>query len=136
MIYLKRFLFSISFCLISFFIYYGIFKSIYISENIIIKYAIHPFNICTEQPLIWNIIKISSIVFYIFNTFMLFFIFSKKIFYKKVKNLNDINYSNYHKEIKNSLFLNIGFDNYDNLISIPEKSLYQNILITGTIRNW
>lgn len=129
MTYIKRFLFSLCSSLISFFIYWFVFESIYTSKNIIITYAVHPFNICEEQPGIWSIIKFSSIILYIFSQFILFFLISQKIFHKKIIKLEENNI-----EMNNSdLYLKIGFNNSNQLITIPKKSLYQNILITGTI---
>ena len=128
MIYLKRFTFSFILTIISFLIYWSIFKSIYYSEIIIISFAIHPFNIVYEQPLLWNIIKISSIVLYFFSNFIIYFFISKKIFHKKIKNKEKLFLNN-----SNDLSLLIGKNSKNNLIYIPEKSLYQNILITGTI---
>lgn len=129
MTHLKRFLFSLCSSLISFFIYWFIFEPIYTSKIIIITYAIHPFNICEEQPGIWSTIKFSSIILYIFSQFILFFLISQKIFHKKIIKLeeNDIEMNN------SDLYLKIGFNNSNQLITIPKKSLYQNILITGTI---
>ena len=112
-----------------FIIYWSIFSPIYYSENIIITYAVNPFNICEEQPVIWNIIKISSIVFYIFSVFILFFYISKKIFCKKIKNDKKNKISIFPHELS----LLIGLDKNNNFVEIPKKSLYQNILITGTI---
>lgn len=128
MIYFKRFIFSIIFSIVSFLIYWYFFKLIYYSENIIIYFAVHPFNICTEQPILWNVIKILSIIFYLFSNFIFFFIFSKSIFRKKIKNKKNIILNN-----KKNFNLFIGRDLKNNSIYIPEKSLYQNILITGTI---
>ena len=129
MIHFKRILFSCFFMIFFFIIYWSTFSPIYYSENIIITYAVHPFNICESQPILWNIIKVSSIFFYLFSIFILFFFISKKIFYKKIKN---------NEENKNRIFpydfsLLIGLDSNNNFVKIPEKSLYQNILITGTI---
>lgn len=129
MIYFKRILFSCFSMIFFFIIYWSTFSPIYYSENIIITYAVHPFNICESQPILWNIIKVSSIIFYLFSIFILFFCISKKIFYKKIKN---------NEENKNIIFpydfsLLIGLDEKNNFVKIPEKSLYQNILITGTI---
>ena len=129
MIYFKRILFSCFSMIFFFIIYWSTFSPIYYSENIIIIYAVHPFNICESQPILWNIIKVSSIIFYLFSIFILFFCISKKIFYKKIKN---------NEENKNIIFpydfsLLIGLDEKNNFVKIPEKSLYQNILITGTI---
>ena len=129
MIYFKRILFCLFFMILFFIIYWSIFSPIYYSDNIIITYAVHPFNICKDQPILWNIIKISSIIFYLFNIFIFSICISKKIFYKKVKNTEE------NKNIINSndFSLLIGLDTKNNLVKIPEKSLYQNILITGTI---
>ena len=129
MIHFKRILFSCFFMIFFFIIYWSTFSPIYYSENIIITYAVHPFNICESQPILWNIIKVSSIIFYLFSIFILFFCISKKIFYKKIKN---------NEENKNIIFpydfsLLIGLDSNNSFVKIPEKSLYQNILITGTI---
>ena len=129
MIYFKRILFSCFSMIFFFIIYWSTFSPIYYSENIIITYAVHPFNICESQPILWNIIKVSSIIFYLFSIFILFFCISKKIFYKKIKN---------NEENKNIIFpydfsLLIGLDEKNNFVKIPEKSLYQNILITGTV---
>lgn len=129
MTYFKRILFFCFFMIFFFIIYWSTFSPIYYSENIIITYAVHPFNICESQPILWNIIKVSSIFFYLFSIFILFFCISKKIFYKKIKN---------NEENKNKIFpydfsLLIGLDSNNNFVKIPEKSLYQNILITGTI---
>ena len=126
--YLKRSIFSIIFTIISYLIYWSIFKSVYYSEVIIISFAIHPFNIVSDQPLLWSIIKNFSIIFYIFSNLILFFSISQKIFNKKLKNKK-----NCPTLKKENLSLLIGKDLKNNFIFIPEKSLYQNILITGTI---
>ena len=130
MIYLKRFLFSFCFIIISFIIYWCFFKEIYYSDTIFINFAVNPFNICIEQPIIWNIIKFSSIIFYIFSQFIFSYFISRKIFYKKIKN------NSKQKDYiipSSEISLKLGFDQKNNLVEIPQKSLYQNILITGTI---
>ena len=129
MIYIKCFSFSFFFMILSFLIYWTIFNPIYYSETIMISYAIHPFNICEEQPTLWNIIKFFSIIFYLFSQFIIFLWISKRIFYKKIKKEE----KNKDPLIHPSFSLLIGLDEKNNLITIPEKSLYQNILITGTI---
>lgn len=118
-------------CLIAFYLFYPI----YFSNEIIINYGIHPFDICSENPELWKYIKIififtyifANIIFsnFLFNKF-LFNYFSNKIKKKKNENKIKINSSN--------LNLLIG-KNYDTneKIEIPEKGLYQNFLITGTI---
>lgn len=125
----KKIIYFLFFNLLSilFFIYF--FKPIYISNNIIIYFSVHPFNICTEQPLIWNIIKYTTFFSYLININIFLIFLSKKFNYTKNINKNII----YSTSKNSSLFLNIGFNKDNKLISIPEKSLYQNILITGTI---
>ena len=122
------FILSLIFTIVSFFISFIIFKPIFYSDTIIITFAIHPFNICEEQPFIWNIIKFLFIFNYLFSNFVIFnFIFSK-IFSKKIKNKINIQKNNNYE-----LHLDIGFNSSNTLIKIPEKSLYQNVLVTGTI---
>ena len=123
---------SIIFTVISFFIIFLIFKPIFISNNIIFTFAVHPFNICEKQPLIWNIIKILFIFNYLFSNFIFFYkLFSKIINQKNKQKINKKN--NSINSINNLLNLKIGFNQNNELIIIPEKSLYQNILITGAI---
>ena len=128
MINLKRIVSSIIFTIISFLIYFHFFKLIYNSEIIVISFAIHPFNICEKNQNLWNIIKTLSIIFYMFSNFTIFFSISKILFKKRKKIINNKN-----KYSKNNLSLLIGKDENNNSVIIPEKSLYQNILITGTI---
>ena len=124
------------------------------SSSIIITYGIHPFDICIKNPELWQIIKILFIFTYIFSSLILSnliykylvksffyfvtFIFNKlKLYFLKLKN---IKYNKFKNSILNSinnlpqLNLFIGnTENKKNAIYLPEKSLYQNILITGTI---
>ena len=126
---------------ITFFISLKIFYPIYISNEIIITYGFHPFDICSKNPDLWNLIKIT----YIFTSIFSFFVFYSlvytsfleslisSIFIKSNKNtklkVNDKNQIN-----KSNLYLLIGYDKEKHQkIYIPEKSLFQNILVTGTI---
>ncbi len=127
--FIKRILFSAFFTLIVFYFYWCIFKPIYLADTIIFPYAIHPFNICEEQPTLWNLIKTSSIIFSLFSEFVIFLSLSQKIFCKREK-LQE-------KEVSiaptNTLSLLIGTNSHNDFVRIPARSLYQNILITGTI---
>lgn len=129
MTFLKRILFSFCFMIVSFLIYWSIFSPIYDSETIIISYAIHPFNIVSDQPTLWHIIKYSSIICCLVSHFILFFWISQRIFYLKRK--KDKPNNTPIPSFDCSLL--IGYDDNHHFVSIPEKSLYQNILITGTI---
>ena len=142
-----------------------IFKDIFYAKNIIIKYAINPFDICEKQLQLWNNIKLLFVFSYIISSIII----SNNIF-KIIKNIKENNEknskksNNYYnknnqknikrnkiaknrKKLKNSIDI-INFDeNYEKKLEIcvgkipeinkkiyiPEKGLYQNILITGTI---
>ena len=127
--FIKRILFSAFFTLIIFYFYWCVFKPIYLADTIIFPYAIHPFNICEEQPTLWNLIKTSSIIFSLFSEFVIFLSLSQKIFRKRENSRE--------KEVSiaptNTLSLLIGTNSHNDFVRIPAKSLYQNILITGTI---
>ena len=125
--FIKRFLITFLFSIVSSIIIFLIFKPIFISDTIIFKFAVHPFNICKEQPVIWNSIKVLFIFDCLFSNFIIFNSIFSKIFVKK--NNNKINIQNNTDELN----LCIGLDSLNNLVKIPEKSLYQNILVTGTI---
>ena len=111
----------------------NIFYPIFISDEIIINYGVHPFNICLKNPLLWKYIKIVFIFTYVFSNFIFSnFIFNQflaKFFVKKDKKSSG---SKVLESNLSRLNLLIGkFNNED--VFIPEKGLYQNFLITGTI---
>lgn len=129
------------------FIGYNLFSSIYSSNNIIITYGIHPFNICNKNPELWQIIKYIFIFTYIFSSIII-----SNFIYLAISNLisnilKKISSINFPKLINLKKFSLIDTKKNDNLIKLyvgesisanksiylPEKSLYQNILITGTI---
>lgn len=122
----RRLLFNLILLFCIFFIYILIFYPIYTSNNIIITFAIHPFNICQKFPDVWSILKISFIpISTISSLICINLIYSslftkKRIHSKRIAPLSDL-----------SLF--IANDTYSKPIFLPEASLYQNILITGTI---
>lgn len=134
--FIKRFCFCIilsSFlCLIGFIL----FKPIYEADSVIIPYSLHPYDICITYPGVWKNIKFYFIVFYIassvFSTnslYSLLFLHKKD----KIKTHKMVN-SNIKQSTNNkNLLLFVGKNESDNLVYIPEKSLYQNILVTGTI---
>ena len=111
----------------------NIFYPIFISDEIIITYGVHPFNICLKNPLLWKYIKIVFIFTYVFSNFIFSnFIFNQflvKFFAKKDKKSSG---SKVLESNLSKLNLLVGkFNNED--VFIPEKGLYQNFLITGTI---
>lgn len=117
-----------------------------LSNSIIIDYGLRDFDICLEQPVLWHYIKIAFIISYIgSSTFIfnsLYSIFSNtfkrlKSKTKKPKNKKHTKFKwNLPSLIENSSYnftLFIGVNENSEKIIIDEKSLYQNILITGTI---
>lgn len=132
---IKRLLFILIILLFLLIIGYIIFSPIFYSNIIIIDYGINPYNICLAQPNFWKNIKILFFIFYILSTI----IFSNllfNLFFNKI--LNKINNKNKLIKFKkspplNKLNLYIGKNIKNTKLYIPEKGLYQNILITGTI---
>ena len=116
---------------------FKIFYPIYQAEELIIPYAIHPFDICSTQPELWNFIKKSYILIFpfsdfifikfLYNRFFIKFSFNYFYFFKNFKKEKNIN-------LNNSFKLLIGNNYLDNSsIYLSESGLYQNFLITGTI---
>ena len=127
----RRLLFlSIVFCT-SNILMFLIFSKIFYSNNILIDFAVHPFNICDKYPDLWKFIKISYVISFNGATLIISNLIYSSIFLKQkiIKNENTL-----INNIDNSeLNLLAGKDENDNLVYIPEKGLYQNVLITGTI---
>lgn len=132
---LKHFnFFTISFYILFILIYCSIglylFIPIYLSESIIITFSLHPFDICCLYPIFWKYLKIIFFILYIISAIiysnLLYKFFSK---YQSKKSSNIV--SKYFKS--DDILLLIGEDENSNNIYLPEKSLYQNIFITGTI---
>lgn len=126
------FIVSIIMCLIGFIL----FKPIYEANSVIIPYSLHPYDICITKPELWKNIKFSFTVFYIASSIIISnalysFIFLNKN--SKVKSHKTINSNTKQSTNNKDLLLYVGKNESDNLVYIPEKSLYQNILITGTI---
>ena len=126
----RRLLFLSISIFLSYIILFLIFKEIFFSHYILIDFAMHPFNICETYPELWKFIKITYILSYsvcilIFSNFIYSILFCKKV---KIKAESSILQSS-----PSDLNLLIGKDQNENYISISEKGLYQNILITGTI---
>lgn len=105
------------------------FSKIMTSKEIIIKYAMHPFNLYEKNVELWNNIKLIFNISYIISSLIIsnflskFFKFNLKKKHKKNKEKNEENLK---------IFIGKNTENLNN-INIPERGLYQNILITGTI---
>lgn len=125
--------------MISCFISNKIFYPIFVEDKIIIPYGLKPFDICQENPVLWNYIKITFIICYLLSNIIIInliyvrFLSKFKIFQKKSKNIFKINNSFINK---NNLNLLIGKNINNKKIFIPESGLYQNILITRNYWFW
>lgn len=127
----KRLIFVLSFLLLYFSIYMLFFYSIYTSNNIIISFAVHPFNICSKYPYAWSNIKKFSLIFLLISNLIIsnsIFSFYFKKYSKSQKKSNTLPtfYNDgFHLKIGNSLD--------SSAIYLPLSGLFQNILVTGTI---
>lgn len=129
--FLKRFFCILLSCTFLFYLENLFFSPIFKSEAIIIKWTIHPFNICTQYPKFWSIFKILFQILFILSSMII----SNRFFSHIFKN----SHNRVLKKRKNfisqtELVLLVGKDYYTKEFTfLTEKSLYQNILITGTI---
>lgn len=127
---LRRFIFVTVFLLTILTINLFMFYPIYISNNIIIKFAVHPFNICEKYPDGWKLIKLVFIISLLLSNFIisnvLYSLLFKKLPLKNIKNkINNLPNDN--------LNLKIGLKSDNENVLLPISGLYQNILVTGTI---
>ncbi len=111
-----------------------LFKPIFYSNHILITFCINPFNICEKYPHFWNNFKKVFIISNIISSIIISNFLSLKILalFKKTNSNNIIIPSKLNKT-NDSLSLLVGLDNNNNKVYIPEKGLFQNILVTGTI---
>lgn len=132
-------LFVLSFFIFSSFFTIKLFYPIYSSEEIIITYGINPFDICSNNLQLWNIIKLSYIFVFIFSNFTISSFIFNRFFNKfnclKINSTSTNNKKEIHSNnFKKGLNLLIGLDSTTNTkVYVPELGLYQNFLITGTI---
>ncbi len=126
------FLFVLIFSYFSFLLFYPIFNA----KEIIISYGFHPFDICSQNLQLWNLIKIIYIICFLFSNLIYSHFIYTRILVKfplfKPKNSPN-NLSFFLPTTRQTLALLIGEDLSHNKIYIPETGLYQNFLITGTI---
>ena len=128
----KAFLLALIPTFLSCLIAYFLFSPIYQESHVIIPYGLRPFDICVEQPLLWKIIKIVFVFTYLYANLFLFFSFSSKLLSLSIFSFL-FKKKNKDTEKKEVLQLKIGYSSSHELVTLPEKSLYQNIFITGAI---
>lgn len=107
------------------------FHPIFNSSSIIIPYSLQPFNICEKAPNAWYILKITYIIFSYISCLIISNCIFTKFFHthKKSKNIKDTILID---DNEFNLYIGKDFFSKDNVF-IPEKGLFQNILVTGTI---
>ena len=110
-----------------------IFFPIYTANHLIFPYSLHPFDLCTTKNSLWKLIKLLFFIFYLISSIIISNLIYRTCCYNPQKN-------NSKKEVKitgslinSDLNLLIGYNKKQTPIYICEKSLFQNILITGTI---
>lgn len=130
--FLLRFIASLLFSLLLIIPIFKLFKPIYFAKSLVIPYAIYPFDICSSKPVAWHYIKIIHFItffhvcFLLSNSLIKLFLKHKKfkIFHKK----------NPYMKLEKGFNLYIGKTAKDFFpVYLPEASLYQNLLVTGTI---
>lgn len=128
---MKKFIFRTVFLLIVSITGYlaciSFFHSVLNAQSLIIPYSLEPFDICKKYPSVWYYLKLT----YLATCFFSWTIIGNSIYSIFFKNISFRKSNKNIKLNKNKLQLLIG-NNEDGKISIPEKSLFQNILITGT----
>lgn len=109
-----------------------IFRPIFTATNLIFPYSVSKFDIVLEYPIVWKYIKIT----YCVNCFITVYILINSL--QKFLSINKIEIHKKQKTetivVDNHLNMLLGTNEYNNQnIFISEKSLYQNVLVTGTI---
>lgn len=130
----KRFLFVLFFTFTFSLIGFILFKPIYSATSLIIPYSLTPYDICIKYPIAWKYLKFYFILFYFLSSLICSNSVFVLLFKNKACEKSDISSCIVNpKDYKNELLLFVGNNESNNLVFIPEKSLFQNILITGTI---
>lgn len=124
--FFRRILFNFTFLVIISSIYILLFFKIYTSDTIIISFANTPFNICEKYPDFWEKLKLLYIPLSLISSLICINL-AYSTFFTRNKSIKKNTLSP-----KNGLYLSIKTNNNSDTI-LPEASLYQNILVTGTI---
>lgn len=116
---------------------YKFFKPLYQAQEVIVSFGLHPSDICHDNSILWNYLKISFIFFYSFSNFIIINSLITRFNLFENNNTSPQNINNDQNSLKHSqsdLQLLIGKDISTNMnVYLPESGLYQNFLITGTI---
>jgi len=125
----RRIIFMLFFSFFSFLLIAILFAPIFNATSIFLPFSIYSHNICEEHPIFWNHFKNLYLLFHLLaNLIYSHLLYS--LFFRKSKFSTD---TTSIIPSKNDLALFIGNKLSGESIYLPESSLYQNILITGTI---
>lgn len=113
------------FAVIILFLNFNLYKSILLTDNLNLYSHFKIFNFLLDDPKLWHITKIVFIITLIFSTIIQLYLLFKFFKSKKIVDTNNYKAPNFS--------LLIGRNEKGNNIYIPEKGLYQNFLVTGTI---
>lgn len=128
---MKTFIFHVSFLLFvaitCFLITIFCFSPILNATELIIPYSLSPFDICSRFPVGWSYLK----KIYLILTILSSTILANSLYVLIFRNISFVKKNSLNVSSDNlSLFIGNDSDNFP--VILPEKSLYQNILITGT----
>ncbi len=124
--FFRRVLFNFACIFVFLSIYILLFYRVYTSDVIMISFAMHPFDICKKYPEFWENLKILYIPITFVSSLICINTIYSSLFSKK--------YIKKEKCLKRNSELSLFVaDSPAGKIILPEASLYQNILITGTI---
>lgn len=127
----RRFFFTVFFLVISLYILFILFKPLYIAPTITIDLPSGTFNISPEHSDLWEKLKILYLIFFILSNLIYSNVIYPIFFNKSTNKISKI-----QKSQMEDLHLNIMNSSTNTPLIIPKEGLYQNILITGTIRHW
>lgn len=127
----RRLIFTLVFLIISVFLISVIFYPLYVSDDVTINLLSFSFNICDEYASLWNLIKILYLVFFILSNLIYSNMLYPIFFNKKYNKASELK-----KKTTEDLHLKVFNNSTETPLIIPKDGLYQNILITGTIRYW
>ena len=115
-----------------FLIIINIFNPIFTAKELFFPYSITKFDIVSKFPRTWFYLKLIYLISCFFNIFLIINSISKFFIIRKIKVKKEKNVEENIDSKNINLLLGINSITQNKVI-IPEKGLYQNILITGTI---
>lgn len=129
-LFYKKSLFLLSFCFFHSVIIYFLLLPLYQSNSIYFPYCLTPFDLCKSYPLVWSCLKFTYLIFHLLSSFIISNSLYSILFLRKKVTTQKVFSS---EKSSDQLQLLIGYTENHTKYFLPEKGLYQNILVTGTI---